>query len=284
MVDKLEKIYGYIFILPFIFLFILLIIYPLFLEVYYSFNDKKVGLEPIFVGFKNFIYLLSYNDYARSVFNTALFVGLGVNIKLIIALLLANFFNSNFKYNRVVRGLFVMPWPLPIISSLLIFYWMFDYDWGIVNHILSSLNLPRIGLGCYNEAMFIIILFHIWKNLPFWTITLLAGLQRIPIEIYESARVDGASSLRVFHYITLPMIKNLYLVCTILSTIWTLGDFNTVWVLTKGGPADSTHLISTLAFRYGFEIGDLGISSAMIIFILPGIIVLISLLLKSLRI
>lgn len=282
--DKLEKIYGYIFILPFIFLFILLIIYPLFLEVYYSFNDKKVGLEPIFVGFKNFIYLLSYNDYARSVFNTALFIGLGVNIKLIIALLLANFFNSNFKYNRVVRGLFIMPWPLPIISSLLVFYWMFDYDWGIVNYILSSLNLPRIGLGRYNEAMFIIILFHIWKNLPFWTITLLAGLQRIPIEIYESARVDGASSLRVFRYITLPMIKNLYLVCTILSTIWTLGDFNTVWVLTKGGPADSTHLISTLAFRYGFEIGDLGISSAMIVFILPGIIVLISLLLKSLRI
>lgn len=282
--DKLEKIYGYIFILPFIFLFILLIIYPLFLEVYYSFNDKKAGLEPIFVGFKNFIYLLSYNDYARSIFNTALFVGLGVNIKLIIALLLANFFNSNFKYNRVVRGLFIMPWPLPIISSLLVFYWMFDYDWGIVNYILSSLNLPRIGLGRYNEAMFIIILFHIWKNLPFWTITLLAGLQRIPIEIYESARVDGASSLRVLRYITFPMIKNLYLVCTILSTIWTLGDFNTVWVLTKGGPADSTHLISTLAFRYGFEIGDLGISSAMIVFILPGVIVLISLLLKSLRI
>lgn len=275
---------SYLFITPFIFLFLLLIVYPLSLEVYYSFNDKKAGLEPVFVGFKNFIYLFSSKDYLRSAFNTMLYIGLGVNIKLIIALFLANFFNSNFRFNRIVRGLFLLPWPLPIISSLIIFYWMFDYDWGVANYILSSLGLPKIGLGRYNEAMFIIILFHIWKNLPFWTITLLAGLQRIPIEIYESARIDGADSLNIFKHITLPLIKNLYLVCTILSLIWTLGDFNTVWVLTKGGPADSTHLISTLAFRYGFELGDLGLSSAMIVFALPIIIILILLLLKFLKI
>jgi len=280
----MEKLYAFLFTFPFIFLFILLIIYPLSIEIYYSFTEKKAGLEPIFIGLKNFVYLFFNKDYIRAFFNTMLYIGLGVNIKLIIALLLANFFNSNFKFNRVIRGLFILPWPLPIISSLIIFYWMFDYDWGVVNYILSSLGLPKIGLGRYNEAMFIILLYHIWKNLPFWTITLLAGLQRIPIEIYEAARIDGSDSLKMFRYITLPLIKNLYLVCTILSTIWTLGDFNTVWVLTKGGPADSTHLISTLAFRYGFELGDLGISSAMIVLALPMIITLILILLKFLKI
>jgi len=154
----------------------------------------------------------------------------------------------------------------------------------VVNAILSIFGFERINwLGQYNTAMLAIILFHIWKFMPFWTIVFYSGRMSIPQELYESAVIDGASRRAIFRHVTLPLLSNLYLICTLISTIWVLGEFVIVWLLTRGGPADSTHVLSTLAYRYGFWIGNLNVAAASLVSILPILLALIFLVLKYFR-
>ncbi|MEM3386027.1 MAG: sugar ABC transporter permease [Nitrososphaeria archaeon] len=284
--NKIKKdiLLPYLLLFPFFILLITFILYPIFSEITFAFSEKKAGLEPIFVGFNNFIKISASTEYQKALINTTLYVGLGVNLKMLLALLFATLLATEFKFNRIIAGLILLPWIMPSISTLFAYRYILDTDYGILNFLLKNFGLrPQAWLASYDFAMAAIIIFHIWRNLPFWTITFFAGLQGIPIELYEAAKIDGADSIKTFINITLPLIKNLYLVCVLISTIWTLGDFNTVWVLTRGGPGSSTHVISTLAYRYAFEMGDLGISSAILVSVLPAIIILIFVILKYLK-
>jgi len=279
-----ENTLGIIFVLPFIFFFIFFVISPLIEEISLSFYEAKIGTEHKFIGIKNFITLASSLDYGRALLNTALFVGIAVNIKLVLALLIANYLNKDFKGRTIVEILFLLPWAIPTVSALLNFRWILDTDMGIINQILSEIGLSKVKwLSQYETAMFSIIMFHIWKWLPFWTVIFLGGVKSIPRELYEACSIDGGGVWKTFRYITLPLIKPLYIICVLLSTIWTMGDFNTVYVLTGGGPAQTTNVLATLAYRYAFFVGDFGMASSIITFILPIVIILLLLLFRMIR-
>jgi len=279
-----ENTLGIIFVLPFIFFFIFFVISPLIEEISLSFYEAKIGTEHKFIGIKNFITLASSLDYNRALINTALYVGIAVNIKLALALLIANYLNKDFKGRTIVEILFLLPWAIPTVSALLNFRWILDTDMGIINQILSEIGLSKVKwLSQYETAMFSIIMFHIWKWLPFWTVIFLGGIKSIPRELYEACSIDGGDIWKTFRFITLPLIKPLYIICILLSTIWTMGDFNTVYVLTGGGPAQTTNVLATLAYRYAFFVGDFGMASSIITFILPIVLILLLLLFRMIK-
>ncbi|MEM1574280.1 MAG: sugar ABC transporter permease [Candidatus Methanomethylicaceae archaeon] len=279
-----ENTLGILFVLPFILLFIFFVIGPLLEEISLSFYEAKIGTEHKFIGIKNFVILSSSSDYHRALLNTTLYVGIAVNIKLILALLIANYLNKEFKGRAMVEILFLLPWAIPTVSALLNFRWILDTDMGIINQILSTIGLSKVRwLSQYDTAMLSIIVFHIWKWLPFWTVIFLGGIKSIPRELYEACSIDGGGVWKTFRFITLPLIKPLYVICVLLSTIWTIGDFNTVYVLTGGGPAQTTNVLATLAYRYAFFVGDFGIASAIITFILPIVLILLLLLFRMIK-
>lgn len=275
---------SYLFVLPFLALFLSFIVYPLLSEVYYSFTRYEIGLSPRFVGLKNFARLLHDSDYRQSVINTLIYVGVGVNVKLVLSLFVAMFFNRDFRGRSLVQALFLLPWAAATISSLLSFRWMLDTDFGVLNALLPMLGFQKIQwLGQYSTAMGIILMYHIWKYLPFWTLILLSGLKGIPPDVYEAAKVDGAAPLQLLRWITLPMIKGLYIVCTLISVIWTMGDFITVYLLTGGGPGQSTNVLATIAYRFAFRFGEFDNASACFVFLFPVMVVLILLVIRKLE-
>ncbi|MBW1695346.1 MAG: sugar ABC transporter permease [Deltaproteobacteria bacterium] len=279
-----EVLKSYLFVLPFVFIFVSFIIYPLLMEVYYSFTRYEIGLTPKFIGLQNFIDLLDYPDYRQSIINTLIFIGVGVNIKLLLALFIALFLNRDFKGRSIVQALFLLPWAAATISSLLSFRWMLDTDYGVLNAMLPLLGFEKIQwLGQYSTAMFMIVVYHIWKYLPFWTLIFLSGLKGIPTDVNEAARVDGASSIQTLRWITLPMIKGLYIVCTLISVIWTMGDFIIVYMLTGGGPGQSTNVLATLAYRFAFRFGEFDNASACFVFLFPVMILIIIFVIKKLE-
>jgi multiple sugar transport system permease protein len=165
---------------------------------------------------------------------------------------------------------------VPSIPTILSIRFMFNPEWGIINHFIFSLTGDD-GPNWLNDptlALSLAILVHIWKSLPFWTVILIAGRLAIPAELYEAASVDGASSWQKFRFVTWPSMQTLYLTCTILSMIWTLGDFNSVYLLTGGGPADLTHVLATLGIRY-LRLDEVGMSMAAIVCALPLVLPLV---------
>jgi multiple sugar transport system permease protein len=223
--------------------------------------------------------------YPRTVVNTLLYLLFGVNVKLLLALLLSGFFMRKGWWTKLLLLVFMLPWAIPALPSYLSINWMLNGQWGLINNIVwllfqvdgpPWLDSPNLALGS-------VIYGHVWKWLPFWTLILLAGRMAIPRELYEAADVDGASRLQKFRHVTLPLMAGLYLVCTLLSTIWALGDFNAVRFISGGGPALSTHVLATLGIRNAFELGDPRLGMATVLTALPLLIPLVVLLMRQLR-
>ena len=178
---------------------------------------------------------------------------------------------------RLLSVIFILPWAVPSIPTIFSFRWMLNSEWGMLNGILWDLFgiegpwwlvQPQLAFGS-------VITVHIWKYLPFWTLILLAGRLAIPTDLYEAARIDGASPLQMFTNVTWPHLKNLYVTSTLLSTIWSLGDFNSVYLLTGGGPAELTHVLATLGIRYAFNLHELGVGVACVMVALPALVPLV---------
>jgi multiple sugar transport system permease protein len=188
-----------------------------------------------------------------------------------------------------VKGLlliYILPWAVPALPTFLSIHWMLNGQWGLLNNVLWEL-FGIDGPGWVETSRWLalvsVIGSHIWKWMPFWTVILLAGRMAIPQELYEAAEMDGATGLRRFVHVTFPLLANLYLVCTLLSTLFTLGDFNSVYFVSGGGPALSTHVLATISIRDGYEIGrpDLGVAAVMSA--LPLMIPLVLLLMRKLH-
>jgi len=279
-----DWIIGVAFCLPFLSLFILFVLQPLVLSIVYSFFDKRVGVEPHFNGLNNFIYALNFPGFTYVFQNLLLFVIVGVNIKMVIALFLASILNEEFKGRRIFRSLLIIPWAMPMVPSLVMWRWILDTDYGFINRLLLILGFPQIlFLGEYRWAISMAVVYHIWRSLPFYSLMLLAGMQSIPYSLYEAAEIDGASWWSKFRNVTIPLIKPVYVIATLLSLIWTLGDFTTIWILTRGGPGDTTNVFSTFAFKFAFQIGNLGAGYATFVMLLPGLFILIVALLKVIK-
>ena len=223
----------------------------------------------LWMGSSSALYAALWSDpiYTRTLVNTLIFVGLSVNVKMVLALLLSGFFMRRRRWIKALLIVFVLPWVMSAIPAFISFHWMLVSEQGFINSFLRQivgvegplwLSDPRLALGANIVA-------YIWKWLPFWTLVLLAARMAIPPDIYEAAQVDGAGGLRRFFYITVPLIANVYIVSTLLSVIWTVGDFTIVFLVSGGGPFHLTEVVATLANRYWFDYGrpELGVAAAI---------------------
>jgi multiple sugar transport system permease protein len=259
--------------LPFIFFFCSLMIYPIIL------SSSMISLHDLLSLFRSDLYI-------QSLKNLLLFTGIAVPVKLVLALFISGIL-SGFKKNKLVKILSIiypLPWAIPAMSAALSFRWSLDYDFGIINRMLSDLGLPKVPwLLTYPTAMLSIIIFHVWKWTPLWTLMLFAARQVIPEELYEAARIDGASSLQMFKNVTFPLIKGTFLICLLLSSIWSMGEFEAIWLVTLGGPNQTTHTITTLGIREVFFYGNLDKGIAIYFSIFPLIAALMIIILLLLR-
>jgi multiple sugar transport system permease protein len=179
--------------------------------------------------------------------------------------------------------LFILPWAVPSIPTILSLRFMLNPEWGVINSLIFRIT-GEDGPNWLNDpsiALSMAIAVHIWKSLPFWTLILIAGRMAIPDDLYEAASVDGATKLQKFKYVTWPSLRTLYITSTILSMIWTLGDFNSVYLLTGGGPADLTHVLATLGIRY-LRLDQVDMSMAAIMVALPFVLPLVFFMMKRL--
>jgi multiple sugar transport system permease protein len=265
------QFWGLIMIAPYVLVFLVFVLYP----AIYGF---WLARHP-----QSYVELFDDPIFLRSVRNTLIFLIIGINLKMIVALFLSGFFTETRGWIRWLSFLFILPWALPSIPTILSFRFMLNPEWGLINSTIFKLT-GEDGPNWLNDpnlALTLAILVHIWKSLPFWTLILIAGRLAIPGDIYESASVDGANAWQRFRYITWPSMRGLYLTCTILSMIWTLGDFNSVYLLTGGGPADLSHVLATLGIRY-LRLDRVDLSMAAIIVALPLVMPLVYFMMKRL--
>jgi multiple sugar transport system permease protein len=269
---SLETGWGIALVLPYAVFFLLFVVWPVLYGLW-------LGSSP-----KSYAMLVADPLFLRTLVNTVVFLGVGINLKLFLALLLSGFFACTRPWIRWLSVVFILPWAVPSIPTILSFRWMLNSEWGMLNGLLW--DVFRIEgpwwLVDPHLAFASVITVHVWKYLPFWTLILLAGRMAIPTDLYEAARIDGATPLQQFTHVTWPHLRNLYVTSTLLSTIWSLGDFNSVYLLTGGGPAELTHVLATLGIRYAFNLQELGLGVATVMVALPALVPLVILLVRRL--
>jgi multiple sugar transport system permease protein len=268
-----ELFWSAIFAAPYVVVFLLFVIYPVCYGLW-------MGSDPA-----SYRTLFSDPIYVRTVLNTLLLLVVGVNLKMILSLLLAEFFIVGRPWMRALFLVFILPWAVPAIPEFISIHWMLDAQWGFINNFLWNVFgiMGPPWLARPDLAMGSVVVAYIWKWLPFWTLIFLAGRMAIPRDLYEAASVDGATGVKAFVHITIPMMWKLYVTCTLLSTLWTLGDYNTVHFVSGGGPVLSTHVLATLGIRDAFEIGDPSLGVAVVITALPLVIPIMVLLMRQFR-
>ena len=265
------QIWGIVLLTPYLLVFLAFVLYPVCYGLWLARQPSS--------------YVALFNDpiFARAAVNTLIFLVIGINLKMLIALFLSGFFVQERRWIRWLSVLFILPWAVPSIPTILSVRFMLNPEWGMINQLIFKftgddgpnwLNDPAVAL-----AMAIGV--HIWKSLPFWTLILITGRLAISHDLFEAAAVDGATFWQKFRYITWPSMQTLYVTCTLLSMIWTLGDFNSVYLLTGGGPADLTHVLSTLGIRY-LRLDQLHLAMASIVCALPLVLPLVYFMMKRL--
>jgi multiple sugar transport system permease protein len=268
-----EHVFGYGLIMPAIVLLLCLVAYPFGMAIYFSLSDYWVGSPGSFIGLQNYRDILGNEVFRQTVRNSFVFTAIALGLKTVLGVWLAVLLARNLPFKRVLRGAVLLPWVIPTALSTLAWWWMFDSLYSVVNWTairLGLINPPGPNwLGMADYAMAAVIAVNVWRGLPFFAITVLAGLVSIPREYYEAAEVDGAGSWQRFRNVTLPLLKPVLAVVVLFSTIFTFSDFNIVYVLTRGGPVNSTHLFATLAYQLGLNGGNLGQGAAVSLFLFP---------------
>lgn len=263
--------WGLAMLAPYLVLFAAFVLYPVGYGLW-------LAREP-----QTYVDLVADPIFMRTVVNTIVFLLVAINIKMLLALLLSGFFIKTRWWIKILGLIFILPWALPSIPTILAVRFMLNPEWGIVNSTIFKLTFED-GPNWLNDptlALSLAMVTHIWKALPFWTLTLIAGRLAISGELYEAASIDGASNVQKFRFITWPAIGTLYITCTLLSTIWTLGDFNSVYLLTGGGPADLTHVLATLGIRY-LRLDQVDMYMAAVVCTLPVMIPIIYFMMRRL--
>jgi multiple sugar transport system permease protein len=270
---------GFLFMLPAAVLLVLFLTYPLGLGIWLGFTDEKIGRPGIFIGLENYEYLLDDSVFWLSVFNTLLYTSVASALKFALGLWLALLLNENLPFKAFFRAIVLLPWVVPTVLSAIAFWWIYDAQFSIVSWVLMDwgfIDQPINFLGDPNNARASVIAANVWRGIPFVAITLLAGLQTIPPSLYEAATLDGAGSWQRFRFVTFPLLTPIIAIVMTFSVLFTFTDFQLIYVLTRGGPVNATHLMATLSFQRGISGGNLGegaaIAVAMIPFLLAAIL------------
>jgi multiple sugar transport system permease protein len=268
-----DYVWAAAFALPYVMVFFAFVAYPICYGLW-------LGSEP-----ELYARLFSDPRYFTAVINTVIYVGVGVNLKMGLAFLLSGFFMRKRWWIKALLVVFILPWATPALPAYMSIHWFMNGQWGMLNNVLYMLfgidgpvylNDHWMGLAANIGA-------YIWKNLPFWTIILLAGRMAVPQELYEAADVDGATGFKRFKHVTFPLMANLYFVCILLDTVFALGDFNATFFVSGGGPAMSTEVLATLGIRYAYTVALPRLGVAEVMTALPVLIPLVYVLMRKLR-
>jgi multiple sugar transport system permease protein len=252
---------------------------PFLWALWVSLTDKRVGRRGEFVGLDNYVDLVSDADFWRAVQNTVVFTVGAVVVKVVFGLAMALLLNERFRGRALFRVLLFLPWTVPTIVSVFTWQWMFSDVGGVLNAMLRGVGLVEGAVPWLSDptlAMLSVIAVNAWRGIPFIGIALLAGLQAVPQEQYEAANVDGAGVLARFWHITLPSIWPVMMLASVITTIWTLNDFEIIWLLTRGGPAGATQVLSTLSYTVGFQNLDIAEAIAIAVLSVPPLVLLIN--------
>jgi multiple sugar transport system permease protein len=268
-----EEVFGYGLILPALALLVALVAFPFGMAIYFSLSDYWVGSPGGFVGLANYREILGNDIFRQTVQNSFVFTAIALTLKTVLGVWLAVLLARPVRFKRLIRGAVLLPFVIPTALSTLGWLWMFDSLYSVVNWtgirfgLISAPGPNWLGQASY--AMAAVIIVNVWRGLPFFAITTLAGLVAVPKEYYEAAEVDGAGAWSRFWLVTLPLLKPVLAVVILFSTLFTFGDCNIVDVLTRGGPMNTTHLFATLAYQVGLSGGNLGQGAAIALFIFP---------------
>jgi multiple sugar transport system permease protein len=259
---------------------ILFLAYPLGLGIWLSFTDARLGRGGEFVGLENYEFLSDDPTFWLTVFNTLLYTAVASTIKFAVGLYLALLLNEHLPFKAIIRAVVLIPFIVPTVLSAIAFWWLFDPQFSIISWSLMKLGLidHYINfLGDVWNARWSVIFANIWRGVPFVAITLLAGLQTVSPSLYEAATIDGATPWQRFRYITYPLLTPIIAVVMTFSVLFTFTDFQLIWVMTRGGPVNATHLMATFSYQRAIMSGYLGegsaIATAMIPFLLLAILV-----------
>jgi multiple sugar transport system permease protein len=272
---------AWLFLLPLLVVLLGLAAYPLVDGVWTSFTSRGVGRPGVFVGFANFAELIDDPVFSIALVNSAMLTFGAVATKLVLGLAAAVLLMQPFPLRNLVRALAFLPWAVPGLVSALGWRWLLDEQSGAVNAWITGLGLVDEPVDWLSDPFFGMIsigMATVWQGLPFYIMMFLGGMMTIPPELHEAAAIDGASAWARFRHVTLPSIADVIAITVMLSTIWTFNSFNTVYVLTNGGPANRTQILPTLAYQYGLQRSELGQGAAVIVFVLPFFAGLIALL------
>jgi multiple sugar transport system permease protein len=270
---------GLLFMLPAAVLLLVFLTYPLGLGVWLGFTDAKIGRAGQWVGLENFTFLLGDSVARLSVFNTFFYTVLASALKFVLGLWLALLLNRNLPFKAILRAVVLLPFIVPTTLSAIAFWWMYDSQFSVISWALVRMGLIDRYIDFLGEpwlARFSTIAANIWRGMPFVAICLLSGLQTISPTLYEAAALDGATPWQRFRHVTLPLLTPIIAVVMTFSVLFTFADFQLIYVLTRGGPLNSTHLMATLSFQRAIPGGALGegaaLATSMIPFLLAAIL------------
>ena len=264
-------VHPYAFVLPTLLTVALIIGFPLLYAVFMSFTDMSIGTPGTWVGFDNFRYWLQSATYQRAAINTVVIVVVSIALKAVVGTALAAMLSRRFVGRRLVRTLLMLPWAVPAFVAFLVWKSLYLPLGGGINLLLSQLGFGGLRidwLGTPNTAIVSVIIATVWHGFPFWLVSILAVMQTIPRELYEAVELDGANRWQAFWHVTLPGITGVLTMCALLSTIWTANTFENVWLLTGGGPADSTIIFPVLTF-IALQTQRLGEAAAVPVSLVP---------------
>ena len=270
---------GLWFMLPAAVFLLFFLAYPLGLGIWLSFTDRTLSRPGVFIGLENFEWLWEDPVFWLSVYNTFLYTLVASIVKFGLGLYLAILLNNHIPFKAIIRAVVLLPFIVPTVLSAIAFWWIYDAQFSIISWTLTQFGWIEQNidfLGDPNNARASTIVANIWRGIPFVAITLLAGLQTVSPSLYEAATIDGASRWQIFRHITFPLLTPIIAVVMTFSVLFTFTDFQLIYALTRGGPANATHLMATLSFQRAIMGGALGegaaISTAMIPFLLTAIL------------
>jgi multiple sugar transport system permease protein len=281
-----ERLLAAVLLLPAISILGVFIAYPFTMGIWFSLTSISVGNPGEFVGLANFIKTWNDSIFQQAFRNTVFYTFWATIFKLTLGMWLALLLNRHFKFKRLVRASMLLPFIIPTVLSTFAWRWMFDPTFSVLNWVLykSGLivnKLPFLSDGSW--AMWCAITINTWRGMPFFAISLLAGLQTINPDLHEASALDGANAWHRFWHVTWPLLKPVTLVVVVFSVIQTFSDFQLIYVLTGGGPANSTHLVATYAYQLGVATGLLGEGAAISLFMFPVLFAVVWIQLRYLR-
>ena len=281
-----ESSLGVLLMLPGLSILAVFLAYPFALGIWLSLTDTRIGMPGEYIGLWNYIDLLEDDIFHQTAWNTMIYALVTVPFKAILGLGLALVLNNHIRFSNPIRAFVMLPWIVPTALSSLGWFMIFDPVFSPISWLLIQMGLIESNINFLGDqviAVTAICWVNIWRGIPFFGISILAGLQAVPEELHEQAAIDGANKYHRFMNVTFPHIKGIVMITSLLSIIWTFADFQLIYILTKGGPANQTHIFGTYAYQVGMSATEIGMGAAITLYMFPILAFFSILLLRYMR-